>query len=279
MIELLSEHRCHGGWQRQYSHHSSAIGQSMRFSVYLPPAAANGPVPALIYLAGLSCNDETFLIKAGAQRFAAHHGLMLIAPDTSPRSADIEAASPDGDFGLAASFYLDATVAPWSAHFQMETYIARELPELVEATLPVARGRIGIMGHSMGGHGALTLALRHPRRFRSVSALAPITAATQCPWGRKALAGYLGDDEASWARHDASHLMAEAEMPFPHGILIDQGLGDPFLATQLLPATFEQACHEAGQPLTLRRHTGYDHGYFFITTFIEDHIAHHASRL
>jgi len=279
MIELLSEHRCHGGWQRQYRHRSSAIGLPMKFSVYLPPAAAKGPVPALIYLAGLTCNDETFLIKAGAQRFAAHHGLMLIAPDTSPRSADIETASPESDFGLAASFYLDATVAPWSHHFRMETYIARELPELVEATLPVARDRIGIMGHSMGGHGALTLALRHPKRFRSVSAVAPIAAPMQCPWGRKALAGYLGDDEASWAHHDASRLMSQAAKPFSQGILIDQGLGDPFLASQLHPHAFEQACHEARQPLTLRQHAGYDHGYFFIMTFIEDHIVHHAARL
>ncbi|WP_454740428.1 S-formylglutathione hydrolase [Cupriavidus necator] len=279
MIELLSEHVCHGGRQQLYSHPSAATGLPMRFSAYLPPAAAHGPVPALIYLAGLTCNEETFVIKAGAQRFAAQHGLMLIAPDTSPRGAGIEQASADSDFGLAASFYVDAVTAPWSRHFRMESYIAREFPELIESALPVASGRIGIMGHSMGGHGALMLALRHPGRFRSVSALAPIAAPTQCPWGRKAFAGYFGGDVAAWAAHDATQLMAAASTPYPQGILVDQGIDDPFLASQLHPSSFEDACRQAGQPLELRRHPGYDHGYFFITTFIEDHIAHHAARL
>ncbi|TXI00764.1 MULTISPECIES: S-formylglutathione hydrolase [unclassified Cupriavidus] len=282
-MELLSEHGCHGGVQRFYRHPSSAIGLPMRFSVFLPPQALGANptrVPALFYLAGLTCSEETFAIKAGAQRHAAAHGLALIAPDTSPRGAGVPGEADAWDFGVGAGFYLDATEAPWRMHWRMESYVADELHDLVSARLPVDANRIGVFGHSMGGHGALVLAQRHPGRYRSVSAFAPIAAPTQCPWGHKAFAGYLGEDRARWAQHDASALMsAQASAPFPHGILIDQGLDDKFLAEQLHPEAFEAACAKVGQPLTLRRHAGYDHGYYFISTFIEDHIRHHAAQL
>ena len=283
MLELISEHACYGGVQRFYSHQSSALGLPMRFSVFLPPQAADGPVPALMYLACLTCNEETFMVKAGAQRLAAELGLALIAPDTSPRGAaaeDIEGASASWDFGIGAGFYLDATEAPWSRHWRMESWIVDELLPLVAQHLPIDGERIGIFGHSMGGHGALTLALRHPGRFRSLSALAPICAPARCPWGEKAFSGYLGADRSRWLAHDASALMqAQAKAPYPQGILIDQGLADKFLADQLHPQHFEAACAQAGQPLTLRRHAGYDHGYYFIQSFLADHLAHHGSAL
>jgi S-formylglutathione hydrolase len=280
-LELLSEHACCGGVQRFYRHPSREIGLPMRFSVFLPPQAADGRVPALLYLAGLTCTEETFMIKAGAQRVAAELGLALIAPDTSPRGAGVAGESEDWDFGVGAGFYLDATEQPWSAHYRMESYITRELIALAAQELPVDTGRLGIFGHSMGGHGALTLALKHPGLFRSVSALAPICAPTQCPWGQKAFAGYLGPDRGQWAAHDACELMrGRTTVPFASDILIDQGLADPFLAAgQLNPQLFEAACAQAGQPLTLRRHAGYDHGYYFISTFIADHLAHHAQIL
>ncbi len=281
-MELLTEHGCHGGVQRFYRHDSQAIGLPMRFSVYLPPQAlvAGARVPALFYLAGLTCTEETFMIKAGAQRFAAAHGLMLVAPDTSPRGAGVPGEADAWDFGVGAGFYLDAIEAPWRMHWRMESYVADELFALVTTALPADPGRVGIFGHSMGGHGALVLAQRHPRQFHSVSAFAPIAAPTRCPWGQKAFSGYLGDDRARWAQHDASVLMAgQPAAPFPQGILVDQGLDDKFLAEQLYPEAFEEACRAVGQPLTLRRHAGYDHGYYFISTFIEDHIRHHAERL
>ncbi len=278
--ELLSEHACFGGQQRFYSHDSKEIGLPMRFSVFLPPQAAHGAVPALLYLAGLTCNEETFMVKAGAQRVAAELGLALIAPDTSPRGASAPGEADSWDFGVGAGFYLDATQAPWSSHYRMERYLTAELLPLVASTLPIASERTGIFGHSMGGHGALTLALRHPGLFKSVSAFAPICAPTHCPWGRKAFTGYLGSDESSWAAHDATALMMQTKTaPFPGGILIDQGLADKFLAEQLHPHLFEAACRSAGQPLTLRRHVGYDHGYYFITTFMADHLRHHARHL
>ncbi|MGO4306259.1 S-formylglutathione hydrolase [Cupriavidus sp. RAF12] len=281
-MELLSEHACHGGVQRFYQHQSAAIGLPMRFSVFLPPqafAAGAARLPALFYLAGLTCTEETFAIKAGAQRHAAAHGLILIAPDTSPRGAGVPGESEAWDFGVGAGFYVDAIEAPWRMHWRMESYVADELFELVTTVLPADPARVGIFGHSMGGHGALVLAQRHPRRFRSVSALAPIAAPSQCPWGQKAFAGYLGEDRARWAQHDASALMAaQASPPYPAGILVDQGLADKFLAEQLHPEVFEAACKQVGQPLTLRRHPGYDHGYYFITTFIEDHIRHHVAQ-
>jgi S-formylglutathione hydrolase len=279
-LELVSEHACFGGVQRYYQHVSSTIGLPMRFSVFLPPQAVQGPVPGVVYLAGLTCNEETFMAKAGAQRVAAELGMALIAPDTSPRGAGIAGEADAWDFGVGAGFYLDATQAPWATHYRMESYLLDELLLLVGQHLPVDSGRLGLSGHSMGGHGALTLALRHPDRFRSLSAFAPICAPTQCPWGHKALAGYLGEDRAAWAAHDASALMAQRSTAlYPQGILVDQGLADKFLEVQLHPHLFEAACAQAGQPLTLRRHAGYDHGYYFISSFMEDHLRHHAKGL
>ncbi|CAJ0737732.1 S-formylglutathione hydrolase [Ralstonia mannitolilytica] len=279
-LELISEHACFGGVQRFYRHDSAVIGLPMRFSVYLPPQALAGDrCPALFYLAGLTSTEETFAIKAGAQRVAAREGLILISPDTSPRGANVPGEADHWDFGLAAGFYLDATQAPWREHYRMESYIVDELYETVCTALPVAPRRIGIFGHSMGGHGALTLALRHLDRFRSVSAFAPIAHPSVCPWGIKAFSGYLGDDRAAWAAHDATELMQRAQRPFPGDILVDQGEADKFLAEQLYPDDFAAACAAAGQPLRLRRHPGYDHGYYFIQTFIEDHLLHHAAQL
>ncbi|WP_332876060.1 S-formylglutathione hydrolase [Massilia sp. S19_KUP03_FR1] len=274
-LQLLSEHACFGGVQRFYSHASETIGLPMRFSVFLP--AHTGKRPALFYLAGLTCNEETFMTKAGAQRVAAELGMILVAPDTSPRGAAIEGETADWDFGVGAGFYVDATTAPWSRHYKMYSYVL-ELVRLVGASLPVDADRVGIFGHSMGGHGALTLALKHPEVFRCVSAFAPICAPTRCPWGTKAFTGYLGS-VAAGAQYDASVLMASRKTPFPGGILIDQGMGDKFLADQLYPEAFEQACATAGQPLQLRRQPGYDHGYYFISTFIEDHLRFHAAQL
>ena len=278
--KLLSEHACFGGVQRFYEHESRQIGLPMRFSVFLPPQATQGPVPAVMYLAGLTCNEETFMVKAGAQRVAAELGLALIAPDTSPRGANVPGEADSWDFGVGAGFYLDASQAPWSRHYRMESYLTKELLPLLTNSLPLDAERIGIFGHSMGGHGALTLALRHPGLFKSLSAFAPICAPTQCPWGQKAFSGYLGADESGWASHDATALMTGLpSAPYPGGILIDQGLADKFLAEQLHPHLFEAACASVGQPLTLRRHAGYDHGYYFISTFIGDHLAHHARAL
>ncbi|TAM74178.1 MAG: S-formylglutathione hydrolase, partial [Candidimonas sp.] len=244
------------------------------------PAQAEGQrVPVLFFLAGLTCTEETFMVKANAQRFAAKHGLMLVVPDTSPRGAGIAGEDDSWDFGTGAGFYLDATQAPWSARYRMESYIVDELFGISTGTLPGDARRAGIFGHSMGGHGALVLAQRHPTVFRSVSAFAPIAAPSLCPWGQKALGGYLGPDQKDWAAYDASRLMAASHCPFPDGILVDQGLADGFLAEQLYPEAFEAACVQAQQPLTLRRHEGYDHGYYFIASFIQDHIEFHAERL
>jgi S-formylglutathione hydrolase len=286
-LQTLSEHRCFGGVQSFHSHDSRETGLPMRFSVYLPPQAAQAPVPALLYLAGLTCNEETFMAKAGAQRLAAELGMALIAPDTSPRGATAEglpSATASWDFGIGAGFYLDATQAPWATHWRMESWIVQELLPLVAEHFAIDGQRIGIFGHSMGGHGALTLALRHPGRFKSLSALAPICAPTQCPWGEKAFGGYLGsqsdEERAQWLAHDATALMqSQTAAPFPGGILIDQGLADKFLAEQLHPHLFEAACGAVGQPLALRRHEGYDHGYYFIQSFMADHLAHHAQAL
>ncbi len=279
-LELISEHTCFGGVQRFYQHASSEIGLPMRFSVYLPPQATHAVVPAVMFLAGLTCTEETFMAKAGAQRRAAELGLALIAPDTSPRGAGVAGEADSWDFGAGAGFYLDATQAPWSKHYRMESYLTAELLPLLGRALPINLERLGLFGHSMGGHGALTLALKHPAWFKSVSALAPICAPSQCPWGEKAFTGYLGADRAAWAAHDASALMAaQTAAPYPGGILIDQGMADKFLPTQLHPELLEAACASVGQPLTLRRHEGYDHGYYFISTFMADHLAHHAKVL
>ncbi|MDR6215862.1 S-formylglutathione hydrolase [Paracidovorax wautersii] len=284
-FELLNAHACFGGAQRFYQHDSAEIGLPMKFSVYLPPnAVAGDKVPALLYLAGLTCNEETFMTKAGAQRLAAELNLALIAPDTSPRgeaAESIDGAKASWDFGIGAGFYLDATQAPWRTHWRMESYLVQELLPLIAQHLPIDAQRLGIFGHSMGGHGALTLALRHPGVFKSLSAFAPISAPTQCPWGEKAFTGYLGPDRSTWTEHDATALMQHQPIaPYPAGILIDQGMADKFLhEKQLLPEAFEAACTAIGQPLTLRRQPGYDHGYYFIQTFMEDHLRHHAQAL
>lgn len=280
-LELVSEHGCFGGVQRFYKHASSEIGLPMRFALFLPPQALAGQkVPLLTFLAGLTCTEETFSMKAGAQRLAAQLGLALLMPDTSPRNTGVDSEDHHWDFGVGAGFYLDATQAPWSGHWCMESYLLKELLPAVTAEFQLDSKRQGLFGHSMGGHGALTLALRHPGVFQSLSAFAPICAPTKCPWGHKAFTGYLGQDESAWAEHDASLLMAQQKTaPYPGGILIDQGLADKFLPEQLYPEAFEAACAQAGQPLTLRRHAGYDHGYYFIGTFMEDHLRHHAQAL
>ena len=282
--QTLSEHACFGGVQRFHRHESAQIGLPMRFGLFLPPQALvvdAPPVPLLVYLAGLTCTEETFAIKAGAQRLAAELGLALLTPDTSPRGAGVAGESDDWGFGVGAGFYLDATEAPWATHWRMESWLLDELLPQVWAQAPVLADRTGVFGHSMGGHGALTLALRHPGVFKSLSALAPICAPMQCPWGRKAFAGYLGNDRSRWAAHDASTLMAsQATAPYPGGILVDQGLADKFLAEgQLQPEALEAACAAVGQPLTLRRHAGYDHGYYFIASVVNEHLQHHARQL
>ena len=277
-LETLSQHGAFGGVQGFYRHASAEIGLPMKFGVYRPPQALAGArVPALVWLAGLTCTEETFAIKAGAQRVAAELGLMLVTPDTSPRGTGIAGAGDSWDFGDGAGFYLDATQAPWAPHWRMESYVTQELPEVVAAHFPWQRERLGLFGHSMGGHGALTLALRHPGMVGSVSAFAPVAAPTQCPWGVKAFTHYLGADRSAWAAHDATDLVRSgARAPV---LLVDQGLADKFLDGQLMVDRFEAACREAGQPLTLRRHAGYDHGYFFIASFVEDHLRFHAQAL
>jgi S-formylglutathione hydrolase len=276
-LEVLSEHGCFGGVQGYYRHASAECRGPMRFSVYRPPQAAHGPVPVLYYLAGLTCTEETFMIKAGAQRVAAELGLMLVAPDTSPREPRLPGDDAAWDFGLAAGFYVDATRAPWSAHYRMYSYVTAELPALVESAFPARPGLRSVFGHSMGGHGALVCALRNPDSYRSVSAFAPIAAPSRCPWGEKAFGGYLGEDRAAWAEYDASLLVARR--PFPGRILVDQGSADRFLAEQLMPDAFAEACGRSGQDYELRMHAGYDHGYYFIQTFVEDHLRFHAARL
>ncbi|HET6553995.1 MAG TPA: S-formylglutathione hydrolase [Dyella sp.] len=276
-IETISEQRCHDGVQGFYRHHSELCGGPMRFALYQPPQAASEVCPVLYYLAGLTCTEETATIKAGAQRVAAELGLILVMPDTSPRGTGFEGATGDWEFGEGAGFYVDATQAPWASRFRMHSYVVDELPALIAQHFPVDRERTGIMGHSMGGHGALTIALRHPDRYRSVSAFAPIVAPTQVLWGQKALPRYLGDDAAAWAEYDACELVRRRV--FDGTILIDQGEADGFLSTQLKPELFDQACAEGGQSLLLRRHPGYDHSYYFISTFIDDHLRHHAKAL
>jgi S-formylglutathione hydrolase len=279
-FETISSHLCFNGLQVYAQFPSTVIGLPMRFSLYLPHVAEDHRVPCVLFLAGLTCSEETFMIKAGAQRMASSLGLALLTCDTSPRGANIDGESESWDFGVGAGFYLDATQAPWSRHYKMESHIVQELLPLVAAQFPVDSARVGIMGHSMGGHGALTLAQRHPGRFKSLSAFAPIGAASSCAWGEKAFSRYLGDDRAVWAKHDASLLMrAQKSAPYPHGILVDQGLSDKFLDAQLHPQHFADACASVQQPFTLRMHAGYDHGYFFIQSFVDDHLRFHAERL
>ena len=277
LLEELAANRCWGGWHRRYRHHSSTLGCTMVFAVYLPPQAESHPVPALYWLSGLTCNDENFMQKAGAMRLAAELGLALVAPDTSPRGDDVPGDPQGGwDFGHAAGFYLNATQSPWRRHYRMHDYVVHELPQLVEASLPIDERR-GISGHSMGGHGALVCALRNPGRYRSLSALAPICHPLASPWGEKAFGNYLGADRESWREWDACELIAVAGERLP--LLVDQGLADPFLATQLLPDLLQQTCAAAGHPLTLRLQPGYDHSYYFIASFIDDHLRHHAAAL
>ncbi len=276
-MKTLSEQACFGGIQGFYAHDSAETGSEMRFAVYLPPAATSASVPVLYYLAGLTCTEETATIKAGAQRVAAEHGLMLVMPDTSPRGVGLPGEEDDWDFGTGAGFYLDAVMEPWADSYRMYSYIRDELRLLINETFNADPDRTGIFGHSMGGHGALTIALKNPELYKSVSAFAPISSPMQCPWGQKAFTGYLGTDQASWAEYDATALVKNGHRS-PH-ILIDQGTADQFLTEQLKPEIFEAACKEAGQPLTLRRQDGYDHSYYFVQTFMEDHIRHHAAHL
>ena len=276
-MDTLSEQRCFGGVQGIYSHVSRETGTPMRFSVFAPPAAGEGTVPVLWYLSGLTCTEENFTVKAGAQRYAAEHGIMLVAPDTSPRGAGIDGEDDDYDFGTGAGFYVDATEPPWDGHYRMYSYVTRELPELVFARFPGDRDRQGITGHSMGGHGALTIGLRNPDTYGSISAFSPICAPMRCPWGRKALGGYLGEDRDSWKVHDATELIRAGALG--REILVDQGDADDFLGEQLKPELLIAACGEMGQPVNFRMQPGYDHSYHFVATFIGDHVRFHAERL
>ncbi|MET3513232.1 S-formylglutathione hydrolase [Pseudacidovorax sp. 1753] len=276
MMERVEQHASFGGRQEVWKHASAVLGCEMKLGVYLPPAALAGEAcPVLYWLSGLTCSEQNFITKAGAQQHAAQHGLILVAPDTSPRGEAI-ANDPAYDLGQGAGFYLNATQAPWAPHFRMEDYVVQELPALVEQHFATTARR-GISGHSMGGHGALTLALRHPGRYASVSAFSPIVAPTQVPWGQKAFAAYLGEDRSAWAAHDAVELIGTATERLP--LLVDQGEGDEFLPGQLKPELLQKACDAAGHPLTLRMQPGYDHSYYFIASFIGDHVAHHAAAL
>ncbi|SHI19534.1 S-formylglutathione hydrolase [Ferrimonas marina] len=275
-MELISQQEVFDGWLRRYQHHSDATATDMVFAVFLPPQVAAARVPVLYWLSGLTCTDENFCQKAGAFRLAAKLGLAIVCPDTSPRGLDLPDEHESYDLGSGAGFYVNATEQPWADHYRMYEYVVEELPALLEAALPVTADK-GIAGHSMGGHGALVAALRNPGLYNSVSAFAPICHPTQCPWGRKAFTAYLGPDESQWEQYDATLLVAKAEEPLP--ILIDQGSKDDFLAEQLKPELFKQACEQAGHPLTLRMHPGYDHSYYFIATFIDDHLRHHAEAL
>ncbi|MDP9095695.1 MAG: S-formylglutathione hydrolase [Pseudomonadota bacterium] len=275
-MQPRSRAACFGGEIGFYEHQSDATGTAMRFGVFVPPQAAHGACPALYYLAGLTCTEETFAIKAGALRDAAEHGLVLVMPDTSPRGLGLPGETDSWDFGEGAGFYLDATQAPWAGHYRMAHYVTQELPGLIERSFPVSERR-GVFGHSMGGHGALVTALRDPARWHSVSAFAPIANPVAVPWGHKAFSRYLGADAAGWAEWDASLLMQRRAYPGP--ILVDQGQADQFLESQLHPEALERAAAASGQRLTLRRHPGYDHSYWFIQSFMADHIAHHAREL
>ncbi len=274
-MECKKSHHCHGGTLSYYTHDSVQTGTAMNFSLFVPPQAEKGTVPYVVFLSGLTCTEDNFTTKAQAYMRAAELGLAVLAPDTSPRGKDV----PDDesyDLGQGAGFYLDATQAPWNTHFRMESYLIQELLPLVEKDMPLA-ARKSIFGHSMGGHGALTLYLRHPGLFQSCSAFSPIVAPSRVPWGRKAFAAYLGADEAMWRGHDACALVSQAPTKTP--ILIDQGAADPYLEEQLQPHLFDEACRVAGQPLTLRLQDGYDHSYFFIQSFMADHLDWHKTYL
>jgi S-formylglutathione hydrolase len=274
-MQRIESHASHGGVQEVWQHDSAALACAMRFGVYLPPQARERACPVLYWLSGLTCTEQNFITKANAQRHAAEHGIVVVAPDTSPRGDHV--ADADGyDLGKGAGFYVDATQAPWAPHYRMHDYVANELPALIEAQFPVTATR-AISGHSMGGHGALVLALRHPGRYRSVSAFSPIVAPSRVPWGEKALTAYLGADRTAWRQWDTCTLVENAAERLP--LFVDQGEADEFLATQLRPELLEHACRDAGHPLQLRRHAGYDHSYYFIASFLGDHFAHHARAL
>jgi S-formylglutathione hydrolase len=278
MLDMIAQNRSFGGTQTIFRHQSSETGTAMRFAAYVPPQAEHGKVPVFWFLSGLTCTEENFTTKAGAQRVAAELGLIVIAPDTSPRGEGVP-GDPAGsyDFGLGAGFYVDATMAPYAANYRMRSYIESELPDVIAASLPADMSRQSISGHSMGGHGAITIALRNPGRFRAVSAFAPIASPINCPWGQKALSGYLGPDKAAWRAYDSTALIEDGHR-IP-ALLVDQGLADNFLSSQLKPELLEAACAGAGIELTLRRQEGYDHSYYFIASFIEDHLRYHAAAL
>lgn len=275
-LKLQSESRCFGGIQAFYSHFSATCQTEMRFAVYLPPQAQTETVPILYFLSGLTCTEENFVIKAGAQQFAAQHGILLVVPDTSPRNTEIPGEDAAWDLGSGAGFYVDATAEPWRSHYQMYSYVVHELPNLIKANFPVQPDRESVFGHSMGGHGALICALKNPGRYRSVSALAPIASAMRSQLGQKALSHYLGPDQLHWRDYDASELVRTQQLDGE--ILIDQGTVDQFL-DDLMPQIFEQACAQVGQKLNLRRQEGYDHGYYFVASFMADHMRHHAKAL
>jgi S-formylglutathione hydrolase len=277
-MEQIAENKCFGGRQLRFTHPSRALNCAMHFSVYLPPAAENGPVPVLYWLSGLTCTDENFVNKAGAQQYAAQHGVAIVAPDTSPRGEGVP-DDPEGayDFGLGAGFYVNATQEPWSGHYQMYDYIVDELPALLAANLPIDSNRSGIFGHSMGGHGALTIALKNPDRYRSVSAFSPICSPLECPWGHKALGNYIGQDRDTWRQYDSTELVRGATQKLP--ALVDQGGADNFLEEQLKTSLLQQACADSDYPMTIRMQQGYDHSYFFIASFIGEHIEFHARNL
>ncbi len=277
-VEKLSANQSFGGQQLRYQHQSTVLNCPMTFSLYLPPQANNGPVPVLYWLSGLTCTDENFVQKAGAQQYAAEHGIAIVCPDTSPRGEGV-ADDPEGayDMGLGAGFYVNATQQPWAQHYQMYSYVLDELPALIETEFPVDKDRVAISGHSMGGHGALTIALRNPERFRSVSAFAPICSPLQCPWGEKTLSHYLGDDKLCWAQYDTVELVKQCQTQLP--VLVDQGQADNFLAEQLKTELLINAAQKADWPMQIRMQPEYDHSYFFIATFIAEHIAFHARAL
>lgn len=277
-METLARSECFGGVQGVYRHAAQETRCAMRFGVFLPPQAGSRRVPVLYWLSGLTCSEENFIVKAGAQRVAAELGLAIVVPDTSPRGLGLPGEGDSYDFGLGAGFYVDATQSPWASGYRMDSYVTRELPAIIEAEFPVDPQRVGVFGHSMGGHGALVLALRNPDRYRSVSAFAPIASPMRCPWGEKALTGYLGPDRAAWREYDATALIAARGWRGPP-ILVDQGTADPFIETQLKPQLLEEACSTAGVALEMRLREGYDHSYFFIATFIEDHLRRHAQAL
>ncbi len=273
-LQILNEHRCFGGRQLRFEHDARSVNCSMRLSIFLPEQSEQQRVPVLYWLSGLTCTDENFVIKAGAQRAAAEHGVIIVAPDTSPRGDDVP-DDPDGayDFGLGAGFYVNATRAPWSTHYRMDDYVSLELPELINAQFAADASRSGIFGHSMGGHGAITLGLKNPKTFRSISAFAPIASPSRCPWGKKALSNYLGTDKKYWRDYDSSLLIEHGAAKTP--ILVDQGEADDFLREQLKPELLEAAAQASDHPLTLRRQPGYDHSYFFMASFMDQHIAWH----